>query len=498
MPFLPALLALALAASQDPATPAPAPVPPAAPPAQALQLTLEEAVDTALANDLSLRIAEVAGDIARYNFEGSWGTFDPELRAGAGFSNNQSLPIQTQGGTFTIEEKRIDASAGVLFPLTTGGSFDASISQGSSDINGQNPNPSILDTIGLAFRQPLMRGAGAKYATSEQHEFDLRYQQQIERVRQARQDLVRQVADAYWDLVAATDQLQVAEETLSLGRQQLEQNQRRLTAGVGTSVEVLQAEANVAERVGERLLRETAVRGAADRLKALLHPGTKVADWELEITPVTPLPTADAKLVSEWQPAMLRALDKRSELRQQRYEIDIGEEQLVRARSQRKPGLDLLLAGGSTGFEGSEYQAFVSAIELDTMRYNASLNFTFPIGNRTASNAEFAARAAVRSARLNYDLLESQVVADVREAVRNANYAVEAVRAAEVTVALARRQLEAEQARYREGLSTNYQVLEFQQKLAEALYTQTFAHTTFARSMTALLRAQGIIGEVRR
>ena len=514
MPFLPALLALALAASQDPTapaqtpvqdpaqTPAPTPTPSPAPSSsqgpEPVAMTLELAVETALANDLSLRIAEVAGDIARYNFEGSWGAFDPELRAAAGYQDNQSLPIQTAGGTFVIEEQRIDTSAGVLFPLTTGGSFDASISQGVSDINGQNPNPSILNTIGLAFRQPLMRGAGSKYATSEQHEFDLRYQQQTERVRQSRQDLVRQVADAYWDLVAAKEQLQVAEETLSLGRQQLEQNQRRLTAGVGTSVEVLQAEANVAQRVGERLLRETAVRGAADRLKALLHPGTKVADWELEIDPVTPLPTADAAQVTEWQPAMLKALDKRSELRQQRYEIDIGEEQLVRARSLRKPGLDLLLAGGSTGFEGSEYQAFVSAIELDTMRYNASLNFSFPIGNHAASNAEFAARAAVRSARLNYDLLESQIVADVREAVRNATYAVEAVHAAEVTISLARRQLEAEQSRYREGLSTNYQVLEFQQKLAEALYTHTFARTTFARSMTALLRAQGIIGEERR
>jgi len=132
---------------------------PAAPAKKPDELTLEQAVETALSNDLSLRIAEVAGDIARYNFEGSWGAFDPELRAVAGYSDNQSLPIQTAGGTFVIEEQRIDASAGVLFPLTTGGSFDASISQGSSDINGQNPNPSILNTIELAFRQPLMRGA---------------------------------------------------------------------------------------------------------------------------------------------------------------------------------------------------------------------------------------------------------------------------------------------------------------------------------------------------
>lgn len=470
----------------------------AAAPLVRVELTLEQAVETALKNDLSLQIAEVAGDVARFNFEGSWGAFDPVARAGLSYSDNQSLPIQTPGGVFVIEEKQLQFDAGLTYPLSTGGNFDLSVLQSSSNITGQTPNPSILDVVALAFNQPLMRGAGSKYSTSVQHEFELRLHQETERVRQARQDLVRQVADAYWELVAAIEQLQVAEETLSLGREQLDQNKRRLTAGVGTEVEVLQAEANVAQRVEQRLLRETAVRGAADRLKGLLHPGTDIANWELDLAPVTPLPPADTTQVPEWQGAMQRALAERSELRQQRTEIDIGQEQLVRAESQRRPALDLVLAAGSTGFEGSEYQAIVSAIELDTLRYNASLNFSFPIGNRTASNAEFAARARVRAARLNYDLLESQIVAEVRDAVRIALYSAEAVHAAEVTRDLARRQLEAEQARYREGLSTNYQVLEFQQKLAEALYSHTFARTNFAKAMTALLRAQGVIGEQRR
>src|SRR5207244_4301491 len=111
----------------------------------------------------------------------------------------------------------------------------------------------------------------------------------------------------------------------------------------------------------------------------------------------TPLPTADSKLVPEWQSAMQRALGERSELRQQRFEIDIGEEQLVRAQSERRPALDLLLSAGSTGFQGSEGQSIQSAFEFDTLRYNASLNFSFPVGNRFAANAVFAARMRVRS-----------------------------------------------------------------------------------------------------
>ena len=44
------------------------------------------------------------------------------------------------------------------------------------------------------------------------------------------------------------------------------------------------------------------------------------------------------------------------------------------------------------------------------------------------------------------------------------------------------RQLEAEQSRYREGLSTNFEVLSFQQQLAEALYSKNLARANLAGS----------------
>ena len=99
----------------------------------------------------------------------------------------------------------------------------------------------------------------------------------------------------------------------------------------------------------------------------------------------------------------------------------------------------------------------------------------------------------MRSARLTYDQLESQIVEEVRAAVRNTNYSIEAVRAAAASTELARRQLAAEQARYREGLSTNFQVLEFQQQLAESLYSQTLARANLAKALIALRRSQGVL-----
>jgi outer membrane protein TolC len=123
------------------------------------------------------------------------------------------------------------------------------------------------------------------------------------------------------------------------------------------------------------------------------------------------------------------------------------------------------------------------------------VTFSYPIGNRAAENAERAARAALRSARLVHDDLQSRIVAEVRLSQRRVIFAAEAVSAAETSVSLARRQLEAEEARFREGLATNFQVLEFQEDLTLAQFTLVQAHATFVKARAALARSQGLLVE---
>ena len=63
-------------------------------------------------------------------------------------------------------------------------------------------------------------------------------------------------------------------------------------------------------------------------------------------------------------------------------------------------------------------------------------------------------------------------------------------------MAFTRRQLEAEQARYREGLTTTFQVLEFQRQLAESQSSAIQARVEYAKALVNLRRAEGVLGEV--
>ncbi len=103
--------------------------------------------------------------------------------------------------------------------------------------------------------------------------------------------------------------------------------------------------------------------------------------------------------------------------------------------------------------------------------------------------------ADLRQARLTYDATEAQVAGLVRQAVRDVQYQAEAVRAALQSRELARQQLAAERARYEEGLSTNYQVLEFQQALAQTQSSERAARVAFAKALVNMEYVQGYLGE---
>ncbi len=471
---------------------------------EVIELTLEQALEIALGNDLGLKIQELVTEGSKFDAEGSWGAFDPVLSASGTVFDGEFEAASSLSGTTVIEEKSVSASAGLLLPLQTGGSFDFTFDTVDSQSNNslaQGIEEATTDTFGIEFRQPLLRGFGRNYATSDQQQAELEYKRQIEEYRLTRQDLIASVANAYWDLVTALGQLDVAQETLDLGLNQLDQNQRRLDAGVGTKVEVLQAEATVAQRREQLLLRETEVKGASDRLKAVLYPGTDAQKWDAEVRPTTPLPEPPPpeeglKLVPRWSNAWVVAQESRSELRQQRIVIASSEVDVARSVSDRRPRLDLLLASRSRGFDASSSDAFDKSIGWDFPQNTASLAFTFPIFNRSGRYGLERARSNLRAQRLAYDQIESQVVAEVRAAIRQVTYAVEAVAAADKSYEYTKQQLDAEDARYREGLSTNFQVLEYQQQLAQALYNKNLARAVLAKALVNLQRSQGILGEV--
>jgi outer membrane protein TolC len=460
-----------------------------------LELTLEEARELGLKNNLGLQIEALTTEVSYYSLKGSFGVYDWTLGAQGNLGDSQFQPENVfTGSSSNTQGVGLDLSK----PFDTGGTFNAHFEtvRLETDSTFAATPTSYTDIFSLGFVQPLLRGAWREYTTANQRIADLDWRRQGEHERQVRQRLLLDVSLAYWDLISAREQLDVAESSLELARTQAEQDRRRLEAGVGTEIDVLQSETKAAQREENVLQADVRLRQAMDNLKSLLMPGTSETQWDMQIVPTTPLPEdVSAKSAPTWSSALGVALEHRSDLRQQRLLIDVDAVQLMQRESETLPSLSLSFTALGKGFTSSASDSISDAFSYAFPTYTAALNFSFPLSNTTARYNEKSAWASLRSARLYYDQLESQVVSDVRFAVRQVNYQAEAVRAATKSLELARRQLKAGQDRREIGSSTNFEVLQLQQDLAEAMSTERATRVNFGKALVALEAAQGLLGE---
>ena len=468
--------------------------------AAVIRLALQDALRLALGSNLGLEIETLNTQVSHFNERGSWGAFDWVLTATGRYTDGQQPGSSQLSGASVIEFDTQGLNIDLRKPLTTGGDFSVTFDTSNTKTNNQFSlvNPSTTDNLTVAYNQPLLRGLLGGAPTSNQRTSDVRFRQQLEREREVRQDLLRNVTDAYWNLVDMREQLIVVESNLELGREQLDLNRRRLEGEVGTEVEVVQAEAEVATRIESLLLVKVRLRDAMDALKVLLFNGPDEALWESKLEPTDPLPelaVVTQYTAPNWTTCLLTAIESRGNLRRQRLEVEVAEISLSRADSDRLVGLDLQLSASSQAFDGEASEALSTTFDWEFPTYSAALVLNTPIQNRTAKYAERAARADVRRQKLTYDSLELQVASEVRAAVREAGYQTERVRAATESLRLAKRQLEAEEARYREGLSTTFQVLEFQHDYALALSNERRSRVDYMKARSALRHAQGILGE---
>jgi len=454
----------------------------------------------ALTQNLDLEIQRIETRSAYYDERGSWGAFDWLLTVTGSYTDGKQPGSSQLSGASVLEFDTQAVSVDLNKPLSTGGDVSFRFDTSNTKTNNQFSlvNPSTTDSLTLAYNQPLLRGLLGGAPTSIQRTSDIRYRQQVHQKREVRQGLLKDVTDAYWNLVDMREQLEVAQSNLELGVEQLALNRRRLEGDVGTEVEVIQAAAEVATRFEAQLSVEVRLRDAMDALKVMLFSGMDEELWEAQLEPTDSLPELDeiSRYVSPaWTECLYTALENRGNLRQQRLEIEAAEIDLARAGSDRLIGLDLQLSASSQAFAGESSEAHQTSLRFDLPTYTAALVLSTPLQNRSAKYAERAARANLRRQKLAYDLIEIQVARDVRSAVREADYQTERVRASTESLRLAKRQLEAEQARYREGLSTTFQVLEFQHDYALARSNERRARVDYMKALGSLGQAQGILGE---
>jgi len=128
-------------------------------------------------------------------------------------------------------------------------------------------------------------------------------------------DVATRVEQAYWDLVAARRETEVAVEAANLARVQLERDQRMIAAGTLPPVELSAAEAELEGRLDDLYRASGAVTAVENALKTLLARDPHDDLWREEILPEDAAPAAAPPEVADIQDSFREALRRRPELK---------------------------------------------------------------------------------------------------------------------------------------------------------------------------------------
>jgi len=507
-------IAAALLAPQLPAQTLDVPALPASIPGpsaegEALQLDLITAYQMAMSRNLDLQVGRFSIASADANIHSASGVFDPNLGAIVGGDWTRTPSTTVLEGSLVPEYRNTRYGIGIdgLLPSGTLWSADFGTTRFETNSTFYFLNPNWNSDLSLAVTQPLLRGFGTLVTRSGIVVARNSRAQTVEAFEMLVIDTLRQVETSYWNLVAARRAVQVAEQSLSLAERLLSETQERVKVGTSAPIDLVQSEAGVATRRQALITARNVASNAEDALKTVLG-FDQPAEW---LTHIETTQTYEfAPFLPDLAGSISTGLAERPEVRQQQLKTEILDYYVRLARNDVLPNLDLQAAYGWGGVGGKgETEDPITGEPIivddgfpDTMdqivnrdfpNWRLGVQLGIPIGNNAAQGRLAEARFNHERSVVEMAALHQDIIAQVRIAVRALEDGAAAVEAAVASQQLAARNLEAEQTKFDNGLSTNYQVLQIQEDLAQAELTLIRTYLDYRKANIGYRYATGTL-----
>lgn len=478
-----------------------------------LRLSLDDAVVIALQRNLSLQVQRLIRRQSLLGIDQNLGIYDFNLGSTLSASNNTSpttTDLVATGGQ-AQETDRASLNVSLTRLLSFGGTPGIELNSSRLETNDTffTVNPSFSADFDLTYTQPLLRDFGKtpteRFLIQARTRTDINREDFETQVTFVLQDII----DRYWELVEARAQLEVARESLKLAEELRENNRIQVEVGTLPPLEMVQSEARVATRQEDIITRTAQVEDTEDRLRRLLNLDQGEL-WAIPVVPITPAEVAFTEV--DVEQAIQTALEERPDIRRKRLENQNLEVEAAYFENQVKPRLDLSARYGFNGVGGDVTtrnmqgeiidfmpgglgDAWDQVSERDFDGWAASLVFSYPLENRTAKANRAIADLSVEQGEAELRDLLQDATTQVRRAARAVRTAEQQIKSAKVSVNLEERNLEAEQKRYENGLSTSFRVLEIQEDLSNARSREVTAIAGYRRALVSFYAAIGRLTE---
>ena len=462
-----------------------------------MPLTLQKAVTLALEHNINLEVSRLSLAQASEGFIAATGIFDP-VAQGRLSASSATTPATSEligAQVNTLRQRAFNLGLSKLLPMGTEASVTWNNSRSKTKSSYEFLNPSYNSGLTLSVTQPLLKGFGTDVTRSNIEVARRNRKISLLEFERIVTSTLQQVESAYWNLVYTRENLKVQQESLKLAQDLLDQTRTRVRIGTSAPIDIVQSEATVAAREQSIISAENAVQAAADQLKQLMG-FENLDDWASNIVPLDSLGEPGGPV--DLNEAIKTALAQRVELKEQVVNEEIRRIGVLVADNATRPQLDLFVNYGRIGVDGTQTlpdlgvtstggwgDAIQQIWSKNYEQWSAGVNFSLPLGNHEARATLAQRRFQLDSARQSIAAERQQIIAEVRQAVRNLADNAKSILASVKARELAEQNLDAEQKKFANGMSTNYQVLQIQSDLAAAQVAELNSRVAYRDSRVA-------------
>ncbi|MGH9827460.1 MAG: TolC family protein, partial [Blastocatellia bacterium] len=323
---------------------------------QVENLPLQDAIATALRNNLGIENFRQSVRIAQYNLFAYRGVYDVTSTANINFGDS-TVPAANQfsgavNGAISSKSLTDNFTTSQLLQ-PTGGSWTVAFNNNrlSSSNVANTLNPLFTSSLQVTFVQPLMRNLSVDANRRQIQVLKRQLDVSDSQFRQEVIQIINQVQDAYWNLVFARRNEKIARDTVELTRTQLQNDRKQVEAGTAAPIDLRSDEAALEARKGDVINALQQVTTAENVVKGLLLKDPTDKTWNSVIVPTDEPDFGQPTLnVDE---ALRIAMKNRPELDQLRLQSEINDTNIKFYKNQLKPQVDFVGIYGIQGLAGT-------------------------------------------------------------------------------------------------------------------------------------------------
>lgn len=445
---------------------------------------------------------------------GAAGAFDPTVSFSTSYDRVTSpLNSEKVSGIPTTTSSAIGFSASYAQLFTTGTSYSVSMSTLRQTTNQDFVlyNPDVTSRLSIGVNQPLLAGFGRmaneRFMTVAKNDVgtaDEVFRQQVI-------TSIAQLEDAYYNLRAFQENVQVAQESLAAVQKLYDDTRRQEEAGISSHLDTITAESEVASSQRDLLVAQTNLEQQETSLKQLL---SKRDDPDLDaavIVVTDPLPEPREADLPALDKAVAAALANRPELKEAANNLQNQGIAIQYAKNNMMPSLAVFGLYAASGLQGNKCNANVAppppcvptgqtsgALSALGESFSATypetavgLSFGASIRNRSAQADNVRSQLERNQMEVSLQNTRNQIRLQVQQSRIGLIQGKAQVEAAREATRLALESRDAEQEKLREGLSTAYNVILKERDLVTAQYAEVQVDAAYANALVGIDQATG-------